>query len=59
MPFKHKSGCRKRHERKEQDERVAKLAKLSSFGFVAKSVQEDATSDPQPNSNECETQPPG
>ena len=33
MPFKHKSGSRKRQERKEQ-EKVAKLPKLDSFGFL-------------------------
>lgn len=33
MPFKHKSGCKKRQERKEQEEKTAKLPKLDSFGF--------------------------
>src|SRR4029434_3809749 len=37
MPFKHKSGSRKRQERKEQEKKVAKLPKLDYFGFLPSS----------------------
>ena len=33
MPFKHKSGSRKGQEKKEQEEKAAKLPKLDYFGF--------------------------
>src|SRR4029434_11201824 len=35
MPFKHKSGSRKGQEKKEQEEKAAKLPKLDYFGFLA------------------------
>src|SRR4029434_3788241 len=34
MPFKHKSGSRKGQEKKEQEEKAAKLPKLDYFGFL-------------------------
>src|SRR4029434_88015 len=34
MPFKHKSGSTKGQEKKEQEEKAAKLPKLYYFGFL-------------------------
>ena len=34
MPFKHKSGSRKGQEKKEQEEKAAKLPKLDYLGFL-------------------------
>ena len=49
MPFKHKSGSRKRQEKKEQDEKAAKLPKLDSFltrPSTSRQPTKSATDDP-------------
>ena len=56
MPFKHKSGSRKGQEKKEQEEKAAKLPKLDYFGFLTSpstSCQptESATDDPPASSS--------